>query len=57
MNKKHQLELERRRDRVGTEYYSVYYDLLVTIGSASHGFSAMWNNTEIAVKNITFDLA
>jgi len=40
---------------MGTEYYSVYYDLLVTVESARLKFSAMWNNTEVDVQDITSD--
>jgi hypothetical protein len=50
-------KLTTRKDRVGTEYYSVYYDLLVTIGSAAMTFSAEWEGKQFAVKDLKYDLS
>jgi len=50
-------KLTKRKDRVGTEYYSVYYDLLVTIGSAAMTFSAEWEGRQFAVQDLKYDLS
>ena len=49
-------KLTKRKDRAGTEYYSVYYDLLVTIGSAALTFSAEWAGTQFAVQDMNYIL-
>ena len=49
-------KLTKRKDRVGTEYYSIYYDLLVTIGSAALTFSAELAGTQFAVQDLKYNL-